>query len=142
MARSLTNFTILHENFNRQLKKVADRLDKKAGAELLLELAKELIEDVIPATPLKRGRAKAGWRPASRKLKVPNPQAWSPKGRSEGSIKITKKKIIIVNSVPYIVRLEFGWSKQNTSGILRPAMRRLTSSLRRRANKLPGKIVK
>lgn len=141
MARSKTDFVILHENFNRQLKKVADKLDKEEGEKFLKELALALLEEVIPATPVDQGRARAGWLPAARRLGAPTSGSKPIAGKAEGTISISKKKIIIVNSVPYIVRLEFGWSPQNTRGILRPAIRKLTRTLRDMAEKLPDRIV-
>jgi len=141
MAKSPTNFVLLHENFNRQLQKIANKMDNEEGERFLRELAAALLEQVIPATPVDEGRARAGWLPASRKLGVPNGRAKKKKGKAEGSIKVKKREIVIVNSVPYIVQLEFGWSPQNRVGILRPAMRRMTRIMRAIAEKLPDRIV-
>jgi len=90
---------------------VSPNLQRKLG-QALDEFTEEIIEDasVIARgfTPRRSGKAQ---------------RAWHVEGRGRNAEAI--------NDVPYIERLDKGWSKQAPRGILKPTLRRLTGQTRR-----------
>lgn len=62
-------------------------------------LAREFKNEVVPRTPIDKGRARRGWQQ-----------------RSSGNTEV------IENQVPYIERLERGWSRQAPNGFVKQAI--------------------
>ena len=91
--------------------KISPGLKRKLGEELddfteeLIATAKDI---AVKETPRRSGRARRAWEITGR-------------GRNAEA----------VNEVPYIQRLDQGWSKQAPRGILKPTMRKLRSQSRR-----------
>lgn len=77
-------------------------------AEKIIQLAAEQLKDVIQTdTPVLTGRARAGWK-----------------------IEWVRGVLRVFNSVPYIRRLEYGWSKQAPAGMVRVNLKRFSQFLR------------
>ena len=69
---------------------------------LIKSVADETFTDIIPNTPIRSGNARRNW-----------------------SETVTPKAFQIKNSVPYIERLEAGYSKQAPKGIVGPTLTQL-----------------
>ena len=72
-------------------------------------VAEDLFAEVKRFTPIRSGRARRGW------------------GLSGG-----KNKYTATNRLPYIERLDRGYSKQSPEGITRPAIRAVVNKRQRR----------
>jgi len=78
--------------------------------QMVRQVSTDLFDTVKQKTPVASGRAKRGWRL-----------------RQEG-----KFRYEIANRVPYISRLDEGYSKQAPRGMTRPATREVLNRARRR----------
>ena len=90
-------------------------ISTKAGKQLLKEIArdyndyqKRLFTNLVSQTPIASGQAQRGWKETEKMGKV---------------IEKGGKKIVIRNDVPYIERLDKGWSPQ-TRAIVKPVLNR------------------
>jgi hypothetical protein len=90
-----------------------------------------LLGRIVPRTPVDTGRARGGWYPYADHAGAPvvggGPGA--AQGRSEGSFREdldgANQFIEVTNGVPYIKRLEYGYSTQAPAGMVRVSMREL-----------------
>ena len=80
----------------------------KETAQAVRLVSKDLLESLKKFTPVKTGRAQRGW-----------------KERKKG-----KFSYVIENRVPYINRLDEGYSKQRPKGVSRPALREVIAKPR------------
>lgn len=95
------------------------KLEERASA-LIAETGKGLYRLAADATPVRSGRARANWR-----CSVGSPDCSSDdctvfdSGRAQAAFSAVKAgdTLCITNSVPYIGRLEEGWSVQAPAGI-------------------------
>ena len=135
----------------KKLVKALHKVRKKFNVEtgkLLRMTTFDLLGRVIKKTPVQFGRARGGWLPyaVAKGMAVSAAGEKAAQGMNEGSFteKLTGtfKYIDIVNSVPYIIMLEFGTSKQAPEGMVRVSMREITSGLQRALKKLAKKAVK
>ena len=92
--------------FNAQ--RVTNSLNRDLAKAVRL-VSKDLLESLKKFTPVKTGRARRGWKES----------------------KLGRFKYRIDNKVPYIERLDDGYSKQQPRGISRPALRRVIAKTRR-----------
>ena len=90
-------------------KMVTDQL-ADAVTDLVRQVSRNLFTEVKRFTPVKSGRARKGWK--FRK-------------RSDSQYRIS-------NRVPYINRLDEGYSKQSPNGIVRPAVQEVARKTKRR----------
>ena len=100
----MTGFDI--KKLNRNLNRFYQKLEKLSFP-LKLAFAKqigELFIEIVERTPKNIGRAKSGWKI----LDLENKEFFV--------------KWRIVNSVPYIIALEFGWSLQAPFGMVRVSL--------------------
>ena len=72
-------------------------------------IATDVFKTIKRLTPVRSGRARAGWK------------------KRDGRMKFT-----IRNRVPYIGRLDDGYSNQSPKGITRPAIREVANKYRRK----------
>lgn len=100
-------------------------------------IALELFRSVILDTPVDTGRARGNWQTS----------LWNPKDGEverdmsaalqetarETSVFGMGKLIYLANNLPYIYRLEFGWSKQAPGGMARKNAARIKSIVRKAA---------
>ena len=88
-------------------------ISTKAGKKLLKEIARDyneyqdrLFTKLVTLTPIATGQAQRGWKNVEKMGKV---------------IEKGAKKIVIRNNIPYIERLDNGWSRQ-AKAIVKPAI--------------------
>jgi hypothetical protein len=120
-------------NNDRFRQRFAKRIDKTQGKldifvrRLVLDIDKRL----VMKTPVDTGRAKANWNVSSGSINTGTRMAVSSAGRGQYdnynqaeivSIKVNGQKIYLTNSLPYIRRLEFGYSKQAPAGMVRTTL--------------------
>ena len=91
-------------------------ISTKAGKLLLKEIARDyneyqtrLFTNLVSSTPIDTGQAQRGWKQVEKMGKV---------------IEAGGKKIVIRNDIPYIERLDKGWSGQASNGIVKPVLNR------------------
>lgn len=127
------------KSFNRKINNFAKVQVPADGAKFFRMLALELLKGVVLDTPVDSGRAQGNW-----VLTLNAPFAgWQKDGPfktpgqivSEGLSTLKGFKlgniIFLTNNVPYIVRLEQGWSDQAPSGMLERNMNRLLTIFRK-----------
>ena len=110
-------------------KKIESKIDRTLDQGIratILELSTAIIKD----TPAKTGRARGNWqasigRGATGEVSVVNKRA----GEAKAISNVNQKASVAVgdlyyltNNVPYIERLEYGWSKQAPGGMVRKNM--------------------
>ena len=90
-------------------------ISTKAGKLLLKEIArdynnyqKRLFTNLVSQTPIASGQAQRGWKE---------------KAKMGDVIKQGDKKVVIRNDIPYIERLDKGWSSQ-AKAIVKPVLNR------------------
>jgi len=130
------SFTI--DRSNIFTKKLAKNLGFFAKGRAMKEIAKEVVEYSIILTPLDTGRAKAGWKRAADGLGAiyinhGTDGDRKSQGEGEGTFKIKygfyTLDITFSNNVPYINLLDTGYSSQNRTGILIPAIKKALRNL-------------
>ena len=106
----------------------------------------ELAKDVIQSTPVDEGTARNGWfsgvnkNPGGRRAaKKTGQAALDQLGREVEKFHVGDK-FTLINRIPYILKLEYGGSKQAPNGMLRRSIRRAKLVLRRKALETQGKI--
>ncbi len=82
---------------------------KRDLAKQVRSISNDLFNSLKRLTPVRSGRARAGWR------------------KRDGRMKFT-----IRNNVPYIGRLDDGYSNQSPKGMTRPAVREVANKYRRK----------
>lgn len=117
------------------------RLHGEAPKEIVTERLREIgavaMKELIDATPVKEGRARANWqaslvKPVARYLpdaKDATGQATLAKAMSTIKLATWDKMLWLVNPAPYIGRLDKGTSTQAPSGIVAVALARIRSAL-------------
>lgn len=108
-------FSLRPRNMDAVLRKLEER-----ASQLIAETGKGLYRLAADATPVRSGRARANWR-----CLVGSPDYSADAGtefdpfRASSAFSAVKagEKLCITNSVPYIGRLEAGWSVQAPAGI-------------------------
>ena len=106
---------------------------KKAGASLeetTRAVALELFGSIIKDTPVDTGRARGNWQtsigaPASGEVdRIGEREAISELGSETGKF-VDGQVIFLTNNLPYIQRLELGWSDQAPAGMVRKNIARI-----------------
>lgn len=99
-------------------KKVVQAVDKKVRTAALVVDA-----ELAVTTPVDTGRARANWLPS---LNVPSSKTVEPGGKEEINTALNSFKIgdtvFITNNLPYIRRLNEGYSKQAPAGFVDSAI--------------------
>lgn len=96
----------------------------------------ELFSSVIKDTPVDTGRARGNWQTS---LGAPKDGEVSRNGDGPALAEVTSetakfgmgKVIFLANGLPYILRLEYGWSKQQPGGMARRNVARIQSIVRK-----------
>mgnify|MGYP003384490252 CR=1 FL=1 len=123
--RLITKWTVDPSKF---LNKVEKDLKKKT-----IELAEKIFDEVVSRTPVNTGRARACWtltEGAPKFVSIPGGLNYSspldPPDRPNLSNINSFTKLFVSNGQPYIVKLEYGYSNQAPSGMVRIALAGLT----------------
>ena len=117
----------------RQLTSVAEQIIKKVAFDITANLVKAASQG---GTPVDTGWARANWLVnvgTPFLAAIGSPDAVPPTGTGVGSIaayKLGMGKVFISNNVPYITRLNEGWSKQAPAGFVQAAILRALLGLR------------
>jgi len=88
--------------------KAAKKLDQEIG-HALDKYQQELFKNLVRLTPIDTGQAQKGWREIS---------------KMSALLDTNKTRVVIRNDVPYIQRLDDGYSKQAPQGIVKPALQK------------------
>lgn len=94
-------------------------------------IAMRMYTDIIMLTPVDTGRARANWMLACGKANTGTTESTDKTGQSTAAQAASQlaglnkgQSIFITNSLPYIMRLEYGWSKQAPNGMVRQTVER------------------
>jgi hypothetical protein len=110
-------------------KKIESKIDRTLDQGIRATLL-EVSTAIIKGTPADTGRARGNWqasigRGATGEVSVVNKRA----GEAKAILNVNQKASVAVgdlyyltNNVPYIERLEYGWSKQAPGGMVRKNM--------------------
>ncbi len=109
-----------------QFNKVASELSSFSNKpkKVFKKVSVDTLARIVFDTPKDTGAAQAAWNiDDGKKIRI---------------VKETRNeiKILLYNFVPYIKRLEFGWSQQAPSGMVRINLRRFIADLRSQIDKL------
>jgi hypothetical protein len=125
--------------FSIDIGKFAKKVEGDAD-KVVRELCLNLLKDIVYATPVDTGRARANWftsinRPSNETIAFEGGAASGQNlsiSRAMSDIsKATGNVFWISNNLPYIYRLEFeGWSKQAPRGMVRIAIDNMKRDLR------------
>jgi len=149
MAKKASFITIEMETrkFNRHIDDLIRNLNSKEGALAMLQIAFQLMQRVIVRTPVLYGMARAGWYKGQDQISkrggfgyladvsTPEESRGYKLGRFRARLTGPNKHVTIGNLVPYVLMLEYGWSRQAPQGMLRVSMASLRGALGRSYNR-------
>lgn len=126
------------KSFARRMRVIADLVGENS-AKVVRRAAIAADQAVVLATPVDTGRARANWtvsfgRPQFRQTKQVDPGGGITIGAAInkiGGYTIGAGGIYITNSLPYIARLEDGYSRQAPGGMTKFAIQAATHELRK-----------
>jgi hypothetical protein len=103
-----------------------------AGPIVLKKFMTTAVSRIVQRTPVASGDARYGWSAAGTALgiRVPRPTSrakYFDPGEYEERLDGNRIFIRIVNNIPYIIPLEYGWSKQAPLGMVRLTLAELRS---------------
>lgn len=110
-----------------------------SGGLVLKKLAFDALRGIVMMTPVDTGRARGNWRVSINTIDKSTSEARKDKAGhtavNTGNAVLTNAKwgdtIYISNNLPYIRRLEDGWSKQAPAGMMGVTFNRLRTGLAR-----------
>lgn len=115
-------------DFAQDLERAAQVLGLESAREAAVTLALVLAGKITLGTPVDTGRARANWFVAEGAPRVETTEATTP--QNHAAVKLTGKSVIFVtNSLPYIVPLEYGHSKQAPYGMVRRAIAEVKATI-------------
>lgn len=116
-------------DFAADLEKAAQVLGVDSAREAAVTLALTLINKVSLRTPVDTGRARANWFLAEGAPRIETTESTTPEDHN--AVSLTGRSVIfITNSLPYIVPLEYGHSKQAPYGMLRIAIAEVMAEIK------------
>jgi len=125
-----------------QFSRDIDRFTHRYQAEALLIVRRswlQLVREVVLGTPVDKGTARGSWQsttdaPASGQRLVEDPSGGGSIGRAVAVFSAAGAGVWwLASNLPYIRRLEYGWSKQAPGGMVRLAAARFTQNVERAA---------
>lgn len=127
------------EKFRRFSREMVRGMDTRSAELVTRRLALDATNRVIQRTPVDQGRARASWSPimtANHKpVEINGPDVTAGairQGVGEGEFKQQRTPtgfgIVVTSGVPYIRRLEYGYSEQSPSGMVRISLFELMQS--------------
>lgn len=142
------------ENFGKQMTEIADKMGKRVE-DVAEQSTKSLFRQIIEETPVGRpetwsrpappgyipGKARANWMPSvgapDTTVTESRESSVSRLGQLDGNV--AGNLVYLSNNVPYIYRLEKGWSRlQKPSGWVERTIRSFESTLTRTIRNLSG----
>ena len=135
MAKS----TVRNKQFEKQLRKFLKKA-KKTGDIELRKLSLFALGQVIKKSPVDQGTFRGNWNVGLNNINLSiDPNRRESQALSDGKNKISSiksgGKINISNALPYALRLEYGWSDQAPTGVVRVTQFELLGWLRKRNKK-------
>ena len=121
-------------NFASQMKQFENMTEKKAE-KVFRKTCFEISNEVISNTPVDSGRAKNNWFPDINRFSTEMTETTNKQGSINLVTNATPKLKIgdtftLSNNLPYIVRLEYGWSKQKPNGFVAIAIQKFDTILK------------
>lgn len=119
-------------SFSLDISKFAEKAKGNSSA-VVKKVAADMFGRVVLRTPVDTGRARGNWQITFNVPAEGTSQQVDPTGRgaiSEITAKAAQWKdgaIWLTNNLPYIERLEYGWSKQAPAGMARVTVREFQS---------------
>ena len=131
----------LNKDFEKQLKKYLNNVDRK-GTKEIRGVGLQALTLVMFKSPVDEGVFRANWKigidSIDKGFDIGNKNAQG--AMSEGKRRLgslqSGSKINVSNALPYAMRLEFGYSAQASSGIVRPVLIELVSWLKTKNKKV------
>lgn len=122
-------------SFNADISKWANKVNLSVD-DAIVAVCAQISTEVIKRTPVDTGRARANWIAS-----IETPSDVITDNTDANGILATNKALNVskyasgkmfwlVNNLPYIQKLEYGWSKQAPQGMVRLTMQQVTNSLR------------
>lgn len=124
--------------FDKEVLEVAQEILRTTSDRALLLTAKDLFSKIVYGTPIDTGRARANWIASVgsanltfRHPRTPYPQGGAPRTYGQTIVRRnnqilaqikTGQSAFLTNNLPYIRRLEYGWSRQAPHGMVRNAL--------------------
>lgn len=108
-------------DFAQDLEKAAQVLGIESARDTAVTLGLQLVRLISFGTPVDTGRARANWFIAEGAPRIETTTSTVPQTYSSAGLE-GKRVIYITNSLPYIVPLEYGHSKQAPHGMVRKAI--------------------
>lgn len=123
------------QSFQAQMKAFENMTEDKAN-KVFRKVCLDLSSGVIKGTPVDSGRAKSNWQPniqtfSSGVLTEEDKSGTSTIGKVASKVVALKigSTFTLTNNLPYIERLEYGYSKQAPQGMVRLNLLRFSSIL-------------
>lgn len=124
-------------SFSAMLRLHGEEAPKEMVTERVREIGAIAMKELIDATPVKEGRARANWqaslvKPIARyKPDAKDPSGQTTLAKAMETIRLASwnKMLWLVNPAPYIARLNNGTSTQAPAGIVAVALARVRSAL-------------
>lgn len=126
MAEGVDNLA----SFVAEVKGFREREVDKAAVELVKKITLEALRRLVQKTPVDTGRARGNWQTT-----IHAPAAGQTGPRMAGAVEGEANGVLstlppyevvyLTNNVPYIERLDDGWSVQAPDGMVRPTLREL-----------------
>jgi len=124
------------ESFNRRIRAIAQDLPKNTSA-TASEAALRVLSVVVPATPVDTGRARGNWQTSIGSPIYNETTRVDKSGRAEIAAAAGRLRakppgatIYITNNVPYIGRLNDGYSAQAPAGFIERAIQTAIAGIR------------
>lgn len=125
-------------DFARRIKRHGIRIEANANKEVI-QLGGLVSQTVITATPVDEGTARGNWfatvsaprRSADEKVKDPSGSNRITQNAAAMSARLSGQAIYITNNLPYIKRLNEGWSAQAPAGYVEAAVRTARAAIKR-----------
>ena len=136
---AVVTFKANNEKFRRFSREMVRGMDAKTAELVTRLLAVDATNRVIKRTPVDQGRARASWSPIMTAnhvpVKIDGPEVNASairQGVSEGEFSQKRTPagfgIVVTSGVPYIRRLEYGYSEKAPSGMVRISLFELMQS--------------
>lgn len=120
--RAFTNAS----DFAMDLDRAAQVLGIESAQEAAVTIALALDDKITAGTPVDTGRARANWFVSEGAPRTDTTESTTPEQRPQLT---GRAPIYVTNSLPYIVPLEFGHSKQAPHGMVRKALAEVAASI-------------
>jgi hypothetical protein len=120
-------------NFAAGLKSYAQRTSQSLD-DATIEVCTKLSLMVIKKTPVDSGRARSNWYPEINKVSRATSETRSVNEAISDAISTAQSAsgsiFTLTNNLPYSIRLEYGWSKQAPSGMVRTSIAEIIRDLK------------